>query len=216
MRAHILRSLRALPRADASVTCSRPPFSDYDLNRLPRPVGPLRPAAVLVPLVERGVDLTVLLTQRAQHLRDHPGQISFPGGRMEPCDTDPVAAALRETREEVGITSEFITPAGCLDDYETGTGFLVTPVVSFLVPGFALVPDACEVADVFEVPLAFFLDDANRQTHSYVRDGRERHYFVFEYGPRYIWGATAGMLVNLVRRLRGEPGGNRPPQPPAG
>ena len=175
----------------------------------------LTPAAVLVPLIERDDDLHVLLTQRTSHLRDHPGQISFPGGRQEAHDSGPLAAALRETHEEVGIEPRFVQPCGCLDDYETSTGYRVTPVVGFVLPGFTLCPDSFEVADIFDVPLDFFLDPDNCQTHAYLRDGEQRYYYVFEYGTRYIWGATAGMLVNLVRRLRGEPTQPQKPAAPA-
>lgn len=162
---------------------------------------PLRPAAVLVPLVMRGDDMTVLLTQRTANLAAHAGQISFPGGRIEDSDPDEVAAALRETREEVGIDPCHIQVVGRLDTYETRTGFRVTPVVGVLSPGFEIVPDPGEVADVFEVPLSFILDRANRRRHSLMRNGRLRHWYAFPYEHRYIWGATAGMLVNLAQVL---------------
>ena len=215
VKQHIIDSVSALP-ADRPASPTTPaPVSDFDLNPAARPSRSLTPAAVLVPLVERDGGLQVLLTQRTSHLRDHPGQISFPGGRIETGDSGPVAAALRETEEEVGITSRFITPCGCLDDYETSTGYRVTPVVGFVRTGFELRPDSFEVADVFEVPLQFLLADGNCQTHDYLRGGERRYYYVFEYGPRYIWGATAGMLVNLIRRIRGEPAGSYRPAPPA-
>lgn len=176
-------------------------FGDHDLNAAPVPPRPLRPAAVLVPLVERPGGHTVLLTQRTEHLHDHAGQISFPGGRVEPDDAGIVDTALRETREEIGLASEYIDVVGYLDTYETVTGYLITPVVSFVTPGFRLRIDHIEVADAFEVPLEFILDPKNHQIHSRMRHGARRRYYVFEYRDRYIWGATAGMLMNLYRRL---------------
>lgn len=175
---------------------------DYDLNPDYRPDGALTPAAVLVPLVEHADGMTVLLTQRTDHLHDHAGQVSFPGGKVDAEDTDEIAAALRETQEEVGIAPERIEVVGRLDEYITGTGFTVTPVVGLLAPGFTLEPDPFEVADVFEVPLAFFLDPANHRRESRVWKGRERHFYVMPYEERYIWGATAGMLVNLYDALK--------------
>ncbi len=164
--------------------------------------GPLTPAATLVPLVERPEGLTVLLTQRTAHLHDHAGQISFPGGRVEMSDADPLATALRETAEEIGLAPERIEILGYLDHYETGTGFLVTPVVGMVQPGFVLTLDRFEVDEAFEVPLGFILDPANhRREFRMVSSGR-REFYVIEYGERYIWGATAGMLVNLYEKLR--------------
>ena len=196
VRSRVERALRALddlPRGDE--------FGDYDLNRsLPR-IGPRRPAAVLVPLVERRGGHTVLLTRRADHLRDHPGQVSFPGGRLDGADRGPIDAALRETAEEIGLGREHVELAGLLDGYETVTGYGVTPVVAFVRPGFTLTLDAFEVAEAFEVPLAFFLDEASRRIHGRMHHGRHRRYYAFEYADRYIWGATAGILVNLRRRI---------------
>ncbi|MGI9333052.1 MAG: CoA pyrophosphatase [Gammaproteobacteria bacterium] len=190
----------ALHRIDLASADQR--YSDYDLNDdAPAARPALRPAAVLVAIVERPDEPTVLLTQRTDHLSSHPGQISFPGGRAEPEDAGPVATALRETREEVGLNPALVEVAGLLDDYETVTGYLVTPVVGFVVPDFELALDEYEVADAFEVPLAFLMDAANRQVHSRLRDGVERQFYAFEYANRYIWGATAGMLVNFQRRL---------------
>ena len=191
---HALRSLDDPPRGDE--------FGDRDLNRWLPQVGPRRPAAVLMPIVERPDGHTVMLTRRADHLRDHPGQVSFPGGRLDDTDCGPINAALRETTEEIGLEREFVDLAGLLDGYETVTGYFVTPVVGFIRPGFTLTPDPFEVAEVFEVPLAFLLDETSRRTGSHVRDGRRRRYYVFEYAGRRIWGATAGMLVNLQRRVR--------------
>jgi 8-oxo-dGTP pyrophosphatase MutT (NUDIX family) len=176
--------------------------SDYDLNTRPAAPRNLNPAAVLVPLVERTNGFTVLLTQRTKHLADHAGQISFPGGRAEPGDRGPVETALRETQEEIGLGPDHIEVAGYLDNYETVTAFLVTPVVGFVSPGFTLKLDEFEVAEAFEVPLDFILDPRNHQTHNRIVHGRKRYYYVLEYENRYIWGATAGMLINLFRRVR--------------
>ena len=180
--------------------------SDYDLNTRPAAPRNLNPAAVLVPLVDRTSGFTVLLTQRTRHLSDHAGQISFPGGRAEPGDRGPVETALRETREEIGLGPDYIEVAGYLDSYETVTAFLVTPVVAFVSPGFTLKLDEFEVAEAFEVPLNFILDSSNHQTHNRIVNGRKRYYYVLEYENRYIWGATAGMLINLFRRISGELG----------
>jgi len=174
---------------------------DHDLNPDMHPGGSLVPAAVLVPLVPRETGMTVLLTQRTDHLHDHAGQISFPGGRIETFDTSPADAAIRETVEEVGVEPHRIELVGELDPYVTRTGYAVTPVVGFVLPPFTVRPDPFEVADVFEVPLCFILDPANLQRHSRVYEGKERHFYALPYEERYIWGATAGMLVNLAQVL---------------
>jgi len=174
---------------------------DYDLNPGHRPTGALKPAAVLVPLVTHNSGMTVLLTQRTDHLHDHAGQVSFPGGRVDDGDGDALAAALRETEEEVGIASDMIEIVGRLDDYVTGTGYLVTPVVGLLVPPIETEADPFEVADIFEVPLEFIVDPENRGRKSLTWKGKLRHFYAMEYGERYIWGATAGMLVNLSEIL---------------
>lgn len=210
-RDRIRTSLRALESPAGLDAAHRPRHSDFDLNRAPGEEAALRPAAVLVPLVDREDGLTVLLTQRTDHLHHHAGQICFPGGRLEADDDGLVGAALREAREEIGLEPAHVEPVGLLDDYETVTGFLVTPVVAFVEPRFELELDTFEVAEAFEVPLAFLLDPGNHQIHSRMRHSERRRYYVFEYGERYIWGATAGMLMNLYRRLNGLTGPMRPP-----
>lgn len=161
-----------------------------------------RAAAVLVPLVQRDGGLTVMLTRRTDHLHHHAGQISFPGGRLEEEDDGPVACALRETTEETGLETRHVTIAGIMDDYVTVTGFRVTPVVGLVRPPFDLAPDPFEVAEVFEVPLAFLMDPANHQKVQRTINGKSRPYYAIPYQTYYIWGATAGMLMNLYNVLR--------------
>jgi 8-oxo-dGTP pyrophosphatase MutT (NUDIX family) len=157
----------------------------------------LTPAAVLVPIVLRPAALTVLLTQRTAHLRDHPGQVSFPGGRCEPEDASPLATALREAREEVGLDPEQVEVLGALAEYRTGTGFAVRPVIGLVQPPLNLKLDDFEVADVFEPPLEFLLQPANFRRERIEYQGALREYWAVPWQGRYIWGATAGMLVNL-------------------
>jgi 8-oxo-dGTP pyrophosphatase MutT (NUDIX family) len=177
---------------------------DHDLNPgMTPPSTALRPAAVLVPLVERAEGMSVLLTQRTTHLSAHAGQIAFPGGRLEPEDPDAVAAALRETEEEIGLPREHVTLVGRLDTYITGTGFEITPVVGIVSTPFTLTVDPFEVADVFEVPLPFVLDPSNHRRTERIFEERRRVFFVLPYQDRNIWGATAGMLVNLAEVLAG-------------
>lgn len=170
--------------------------------RLPGREGTTTAAAVLVPLINRADGLTVLLTQRSADLPDHAGQISFPGGRVEPEDADVGIAALRETEEEVGLPRAHVTLLGHLADYETVTGYRVTPVVGWVEPPFAITADPVEVADVFEVPLAFLMDPANQQKQFRMIGERRRDFWAIPYGERYIWGATAAMLLMLDRTLR--------------
>jgi 8-oxo-dGTP pyrophosphatase MutT (NUDIX family) len=178
--------------------------SDWDLN--PEFKGdlsvmaPPRPAAVLVPIMLRPA-LTVLFTQRSHEVPSHPGQISFPGGKIEAGDLSALACALREAREEIGLTADHVEPLGYLDSYRTGTGFLITPAVALVRPGFVMALAAGEVAEAFEVPLAFLMDEANHKKASREWRGRQRSYYAMPYQGRYIWGATAGMLRNMHQRL---------------
>ena len=163
-----------------------------------------RHASVLIPIVMRRRP-TVLLTERSLHLPTHSGQIAFPGGKAEDFDTDAIATALREAQEEVGLESAFIQVLGQLPHYRTGTGFIITPVVALVETGFTLSPDSNEVADVFEVPLAYLMNPAHHQRHAYESEGRRREWFAMPYQDReklrFIWGATAGMLRNFYRML---------------
>ncbi len=184
-----------------AVSAGLPPFEDplpayrHAEDRVPVP------AAVLVPLVNRPAGATVLLTQRTAHLHAHAGQISFPGGRVDPGDSDRVDTALRETLEETGLARDRVDPLGFLPDYDIATGFRVTPVVGWVEPPFELQPDPFEVAEIFEVPLEFFLNPANHERRSAMREGSQRHFYVMPYAGRNIWGATAGMLHSLYRAL---------------
>ena len=161
----------------------------------------IRPAAVLVPVIKREGELTVLFTRRTAHLNDHAGQISFPGGRSEPGDAGAAETAMREAEEEIGLAAARIEVLGELHAYITVTGYRVTPVVGLVKPPLDLRLDDFEVAEVFEVPLAFLLDPANHQRNTVLHEGRERRYYAIPYGQYYIWGATAGMLMNLYSFL---------------
>jgi 8-oxo-dGTP pyrophosphatase MutT (NUDIX family) len=165
-------------------------------------------ASVLVPLVERSQGLTVLLTQRTAHLRDHAGQISFPGGRAEHADADAVATALREAEEEVGLARQHVDVIGALPEYRTGTDYVITPVVALVRPPFTLALDAHEVADAFEVPLSYLMTPAHHQRHVIELGGHRREFLSMPWPrpngdgePYFIWGATAAMLRNLYRFL---------------
>jgi 8-oxo-dGTP pyrophosphatase MutT (NUDIX family) len=163
-------------------------------------VRPIRPAAVLIPVVEREAP-TVLLTKRAEHLNDHAGQISFPGGKIDPTDASPMDAALREADEEIGLKRSFIDPIGYLDVYATGFGFRILPTLARVRPGFDLTISRNEVDDVFEVPLAFLMDPLNHKLGSKEFRGMQRSFYEMPFEQRYIWGATAGMLRALYERI---------------
>jgi 8-oxo-dGTP pyrophosphatase MutT (NUDIX family) len=179
--------------------------SDEDLNErarlLPDHFNPV-PAAVLIGIVERQSELFLILTQRTETLKKHAGQIAFPGGRIDQGETA-LAAALREASEEIALDRQFVEPLGFLDGYLTVTGYLIKPVVAFVRPGFSTAAQAGEVADIFEVPLAFFSDRANARVDTREFNGIVRRYFVYPYEQRYIWGATAGMLKSMVDTLYG-------------
>ena len=192
---HALRS-----SADAGL-----PRGDHDLNpEFYDPDQDLKAAAVLVPLVDHGTELRVLLTRRSDGLADHAGQISFPGGRIETTDKDAAAAALRESQEEIGLDPAAVRLIGQLDTYLVRTGYQVYPLVGLLQPPRAFVLDRNEVAEVFEVPLGFFLRPGAKERHSRMFRGQIRHFFAYPYGNYYIWGATAGMLGNLAEILNPE------------
>jgi 8-oxo-dGTP pyrophosphatase MutT (NUDIX family) len=185
---------------DASVV---PPSGDQGTDRMLQIVAreqPIRPAAVLIPVVEHAQP-TVLLTQRAAHLNDHAGQISFPGGKIDATDASPLDAALREAEEEIGLSQAFIDPIGYLDLYATGFGFRILPTVARVKPGFTLRINEAEVDDAFEVPLAFLMNPANHQVHSKEFRGMARSYYAMPFEERYIWGATAGILRVLYERI---------------
>jgi 8-oxo-dGTP pyrophosphatase MutT (NUDIX family) len=179
-----------------------PEFSDeHSLSDADKP---LVPASVLVPLVVRADALNLLLTQRTAHLHDHAGQISFPGGRVDPEDADAIATALRETEEEIGLARRHVEIIGALPDYVTGTGFRVTPVVALVHPPFELTADEFEVAEIFEVPMSFLMNGANHQRRSAILPSRpeRRSFYAMPFGDYFIWGATAAMLRNLFHFLR--------------
>lgn len=171
------------------------------LDLLPMPLDRLRPASVLIPIVCDPTGPQVLLTQRTAHLRNHGGQISFPGGGAEPEDVDAAQTALRESHEELGLPPDQVEVVGYLDPHITVSGFCVTPVVGFLPVDLVLQPDPREVSEVFQVPLAFLMDPANHQRRVTHLQGRELVYHAIPYGPWNIWGATASMIINLLDKL---------------
>ncbi|MFL5102521.1 MAG: CoA pyrophosphatase [Xanthobacteraceae bacterium] len=200
-------------RARAALTLDVPPGlndptitplrGDHDVDPVMRAIAavrPIRPAAVLVPIVERE-EPTVLLTQRATHLPDHAGQISFPGGKIESDDESPLAAALREAEEEIGLERRFVDPIGYLDLYMTTLGYRIVPTIARIEPGFRLNLNRSEVDDAFEVPLAFLMAEENHKLHSRQWQGMTRTVYAMPFGERYIWGVTAGILRNLYERI---------------
>lgn len=185
---------------DPAITPAR---GDHDADPVMQKIAevrPIRPAAVLVPIVDHA-EPTVLLTQRAQHLPNHPGQISFPGGKIDKTDADPLDAALRESEEEIGLDRGHAEPLGYLDLYMTTLGYRIVPVIARVTPGFTLTLNTGEVDNAFEVPLAFLMDQANVQRHARDWQGMTRHYYAITFGERYIWGVTAGILRNLHDRI---------------
>lgn len=195
VRERVLRSVRPLDKEPGAVG-----WNHEDMRLL---IGdaPRRSAAVLLGLVDREEGLNVLLTRRTDDLSHHAGQVSFPGGGVEPEDADAVAAALRETREEIGVESALIEPVGYLDTFETISSYCITPVVAWVDAGYRAVPNPREVAEVFEVPLAHFLDPEKKHVLRMSYQGREREIYEFFYGGQRIWGATAAMLLNFVHRM---------------
>lgn len=183
----------------------RPIHSDFDLNPANKPSEPvaLMPAAVLVGLVEREQGLSVILTKRSETLRRHTGQIALPGGRQDPGETL-WETAVREAHEEIGLDPSFVSVAGLSTPHQTGTGFLVTPVVGFIREGFTLTPNPAEVAEIFETPFGFLMDPANHEEHERETPaGDRRRFYAMTHEDRFIWGATAGMLRSLYQRLYG-------------
>ena len=181
------------------VPTSGDPGTDKMLRMIAREQ-PVRPAAVLIPIIDHP-EPTVLLTQRAQHLPDHPGQVSFPGGKIDKIDASPMHSALREAEEEIGLDRGNVESIGYLDLYGTGFGFRILPTVARVRPGFQLTVNHSEVDDAFEVPLSFLMDPANHQVHSKEFRGMERFYYAMPFAERYIWGATAGILRVLYERI---------------
>lgn len=181
--------------------------TDYGDHMLNPDLGPLfkharlRDAAVLIPVVDRGGEGSVILTKRTEKLRSHSGQVAFPGGRIDPGDPTPEAAALRETEEEIGLSPDFIEVVGRMPDYVSGSGFRIAPVLSVVRPGFLLTINEDEVDDAFEVPLSFLMDPANHNRESRIWQDRERFFYTMPFGERYIWGVTAGIIRTLYERL---------------
>lgn len=180
-----------------------PSRGDHDLDPVLQEIAqvrPIRPAAVLIPIVDHP-EPTVLLTQRSAHLPDHAGQVSFPGGKIDAGDQSPLAAALREAEEEIGLERRFVHPIGYLDLYMTTLGYRIVPTLARVEPGFTLTLNEKEVDNTFEVPLAFLMEPANHQQHSRDWKGLKRTYYAMPFGERYIWGVTAGILKNLYDRI---------------
>jgi len=189
-------SVEALMAGDAG-------HGDHSLNQLsPQSVMP-KPAAVLIPIVERASGPHMILTVRAAHLPKHSGQVAFPGGKIESGDASPCQAALRETHEEIGIHPQHVELIGAIDSYQTVTAYRVLPVLGFVEDGFSIEMERNEVADVFEVPLDFILDERNHNIETRQFEGYQRYFYAMHYEGYYIWGATAGMIHNLTDRLNG-------------
>jgi len=208
-----MRANTFFERARARLAVNEPPAlhdpsaipdkGDHELNLEMKAlwaVRPIRPAAVLVPVVDRD-EPTVLLTQRSAHLPAHPGQVSFPGGKIEPTDETPLAAALREAEEEIGLEAHYVEPIGYLDLYMTTQGYRIVPSVARVDPDYRITLNPSEVDEAFEVPLEFLMEPANHQKHSRDWEGIKRYYFAMPYEQRKIWGVTAGILRNLYEKI---------------
>jgi 8-oxo-dGTP pyrophosphatase MutT (NUDIX family) len=198
-----LAELRLRPEPPAFLGGGGHLRGDHSLDQEPGPAHATepRPAAVLVPIVMRPDGPAILLTERASHLRNHSGQIAFPGGKMDEGDASPLATALREAEEEIGLESRHVEPLGYLDPYLSSSNFFVVPAVALVDPGAVLSPNPDEVADLFEVPLGFLMDETNHELHCREWNGRVRQYYAMPFGTRYIWGVTAGILRNMFERL---------------
>ncbi len=197
--------LLKMPAPEAFDPAFVPPHGDHRLAEMLASVdGSLhRPAAVLIPVMARPEGATVLLTRRADHLKDHAGQIAFPGGKMDGGDAAPLDTALREAEEEIGLARRFVEPIGYLDPYLSSTGFRIIPVVAIVDPAHDLRIDPSEVDSTFEVPLGFLMDPARHETHEREWRGAMRRYYAMPYGDYYIWGVTAGILRNLYEKVYG-------------
>ncbi len=199
-----------LTRAKQSVeyrSMERPKYGDLNIYRRDEDYHeaklPLKPAAVLIPLIDRPQGMTVLLTKRAQHLKAHSGQVSFPGGRCEEYDKHAMETALRETEEEVGINRSHIQILGAMEDYETVTGYVITPVIGLIKPNFTLIVDEGEVDEAFELPLDYILDESNHELQNRVWNEQRRYYYVLMNEKHNVWGATAAMLVRFAKLING-------------
>ncbi len=197
-RAHgVLAPLKSRISSEVEVPAGR---SDFELNpemKILEGAERKQTAAVLIPVIERENQASILFTQRTDEMPTHAGQISFPGGKMDARDANVVETALREAHEEIGLEAEFIDTIGFLDDYVTSTGYRISPLVAIVRQGFSITPDQSEVADVFEVPLSFLMNAQNHEMHTREWRGAHRKFYAMPYESRFIWGATAGMLRNL-------------------
>lgn len=203
VRARALNALTLEPAADLFDPAIIPTFGDHQLaGYVPTLADQAhRPAAVLIPVIARGDEASIILTRRASHLKDHAGQVAFPGGKIDTADASPLATALREADEEIGLASHHVTPLGFLDPYLSATGFRIIPVMALVADSAQIQPNAAEVEAVFEVPLRFLMDPSNHQQHSAEWRGAIRKYYAIPYETHYIWGVTAGILRNLYERL---------------
>jgi 8-oxo-dGTP pyrophosphatase MutT (NUDIX family) len=203
VRARALNALTLEPAANLFDPAIIPTFGDHQLaGYVPTLADQAhRPAAVLIPVIARGDEASIILTRRASHLKDHAGQVAFPGGKIDAADASPLATALREADEEIGLASHHVTPLGFLDPYLSATGFRIIPVMALVADTAQFQPNAAEVEAVFEVPLRFLMDPSNHQQHSAEWRGAIRKYYAIPYETHYIWGVTAGILRNLYERL---------------